>query len=252
MTKKPMATIARGNVQRKVRATLGARVALSTPIPGPETIGPEVYVQPPVARGWTRQSTRLSTPGLKPQHRGYQTLRSMTATEYMLNLGLIGLVVVQIRGHKITRARLLFPVVVTAWVAAQFLHGLPTAGNDTVLEGTLAFSGAALGVLAGLATNVKRQGEGAFAKAGALAAVLWIAGIGARVAFSVWVAHGGQASVASFSASHHITSGAAWAAGFIFMAMVEVTVRTAVLYFKTLRSGAEIPRGGLRHRLATA
>jgi hypothetical protein len=82
--------------------------------------------------------------------------------------------------------------------------------------------------------------------------VLWVAGIGARMAFSLWVTHGGQASVASFSAIHHITSGAAWAAGFIFMAMCEVTVRTAVLYVKALRSGADIPRGGLRNRLVPA
>jgi hypothetical protein len=176
----------------------------------------------------------------------------MTAIEYLLNAGLIGLVVLQIRGHKITRARLIFPVVVTVWVASQFLHGLPTAGNDTTLEAALALTGATLGAAAGLATSVTRHGAGAFAKAGVIAAVLWIAGVGARMAFSLWVGHGGQAGVATFSASHHITSGAAWVAGFIFMAMLEVTVRTAVLYFKTLRSGAEIPRGGLRHRLAAA
>lgn len=176
----------------------------------------------------------------------------MTATEYLLNIGLVGLVVLQIRGHKVTRARLLFPVVMTAWVASSFLHGLPTAGNDSLLEVTLAVSGAALGVFAGLTTSVTRQGAGAFAKAGAIAAVLWVAGIGARVGFSLWVAHGGRSSVASFSASHHITSGAAWAAGFILMAILEVAVRTGVLYLKTLRSGAEIPRGGLRQLLVTA
>lgn len=176
----------------------------------------------------------------------------MTATDYLLNIGLVGLVVLQIRGHKITRARLLLPVVVTVWVASSFLHGLPTAGNDTVLEAALAAAGVALGVLAGLATTVTRRGAGAFAKAGAIAAALWVAGIGARVGFSLWVAHGGQSSVASFSASHHITSGTAWAAGFILMAMLEVTVRTAVLYRKALRTGAEIPRGGLRQRLVAA
>lgn len=176
----------------------------------------------------------------------------MTATEYLLNIGLVGVVVLQIRGHKITRARLLLPVVATIWVAAQFLHGLPTAGNDTILEISLASAGAGLGLLAGLATTVSRQGAGAFAKAGACAAVLWIAGIGARVAFQLWVTHGGQPSVASFSASHHITSGTAWAAGFIFMAMLEVTVRTAVISLKALRTGAEIPRGGLRQYLVAA
>lgn len=176
----------------------------------------------------------------------------MTATEYLLNLGLIGLVILQIRGHKVTRARLLFPAVVTLWVASSFLHGLPTAGNDTVLEAALAAGGALLGALAGLTTSVTRRGAGAFAKAGAIAAVLWVAGIGARLGFSLWVAHGGQSSVAGFSASHHITSGAAWAAGFVLMAILEVAVRTGVLYVKTLRSGAEIPRGGLRQRMVTA
>lgn len=176
----------------------------------------------------------------------------MTATEYLFNVGLIGLVVLQIRGHKVTRARLLLPVVVTLWVAAQFLHGLPTAGNDVVLECALALAGAGLGALAGMATTVRRDGVGASAKAGATAAVLWVAGIGARMAFSLWVTYGGQASVASFSAMHHITSGAAWAAGFIFMAMCEVVVRTAVLYVKALRTGAAIPRGGLRNRLVPA
>lgn len=176
----------------------------------------------------------------------------MTFTEYLLNIGLVGLVLLQIRGHKVTRARMLLPVVVTVWVASQFLHGLPTAGNDTVLETTLALIGAALGAVAGLATSVTRQGAGAFAKAGTVAAFLWIVGVGARVAFSVWVTHGGQPTVARFSAAHSITSGAAWAAAFIFMAMLEVTVRTGVLYVKALRTGAEIPRGGLRQRLVAA
>jgi hypothetical protein len=176
----------------------------------------------------------------------------MTATEYLLNIGLIGLVVLQIRGHKITRARLLLPVVVTLWVAAQFLHGLPTAGNDTVLEASLALTGAILGVLAGLATTVHRHGAEAFAKAGVVAAALWVAGIGARTAFSIWVSHGGQASVAGFSTSHHITTASAWVAGFILMAMLEVTVRTAILYIKALRTGADVPRGGLRQHLTTA
>lgn len=169
----------------------------------------------------------------------------MTTTEYLLNLALVGLVVLQIRGHKVTRARLLVPVVLTVWACSQILRSVPTAGNDLVLETTLALTGATLGILAGLATSVRRDGPGAFAKAGAVAAVLWVLGIGARVAFSLWVTHGGAPSVARFSAAHHITSGHAWAAGFILMAMVEVIVRTAVLVLKTMRTGAAIPRRAL-------
>jgi hypothetical protein len=175
--------------------------------------------------------------------------RTMTITEYLMNIALVGLVVLQIRGHEITRARLLLPVVLTVWAASEFLHGIPMAGNDVVLEATLGLLGAVLGVVAGVATSVSRFGTGAFAKAGAVAAAFWVLGIGARVGFSTWVDHGGHASVASFSAAYDITTGAAWAAGFILMAMVEVIVRTGVLYAKALSSGAEIPRGGLRQRL---
>jgi len=162
------------------------------------------------------------------------------------------LVVLQVRGHKITRARLIFPVVITVWVASQFLHGMPSAGNDTFLEFGLGSIGAALGASAGLATNVRREGAGAFARAGLVAAVLWVIGIGARLGFSIWVTHGGQTSVASFSATHQITSSSAWTAGFVMMAMLEVVVRTGVLYAKTVRSGAVIPRGGLRQGALTA
>jgi hypothetical protein len=176
----------------------------------------------------------------------------MTATDYLLNAGLVALVVLQIRGHKITRARLLFPVAATVYVASMFLHSVPTAGNDLAFVAGLAAVGAALGVAAGLATAVSRHGTLAVAKAGTAAAALWVVGIGARTGFALWVSHGGQATVAQFSATHGITTAAAWTAGFVLMAMLEVLTRTAVLYAKAVRTGAEIPRGGLRQRLLAA
>jgi hypothetical protein len=176
----------------------------------------------------------------------------MTLTDYLLNAALISLVVLQIRGHRVTAVRLLVPVVLTIWGASQFLQSVPTAGSDLALEVALVFEGCCLGVLAALATGIHRDGEGAIAKAGAAAALLWVVGIGARVGFYLWVTHGGQAAVSSFSASVHVTSGAAWAAGFILMAMAEVVSRTGVLYLKTVHSGAVIPRGGLLGRSALA
>ncbi len=41
------------------------------------------------------------------------------------NLALVGLVVLQIRGHKITAVRLLVPMVLTVWAASQFLDRSP-------------------------------------------------------------------------------------------------------------------------------
>jgi hypothetical protein len=176
----------------------------------------------------------------------------MTFTDYLFNFVLISLVFIQIKGHKVTRARLLFPLVVTGFVALQFLHSIPSAGNDLVLIVGLALLGAALGTGAGFVTCVRLQGATAFAKAGALAAFLWVFGIGSRLAFQLWVNHGGQGAVTHFSVVHHITSGAAWTAAFVLMALAEVTTRTAVIYLKTRRSGAVIERGGLLRSLRAA
>ena len=126
---------------------------------------------------------------------------------------------VQIRGIKVTKAALLFPVMMTLWVAASLLKSIPTAGNDLTLELGGAVAGASLGALAALATTVTRTGATAVAKAGAVAAVLWVAGIGARVGFSLWVGHGGAATIRGFSVAHHITGGPAWGTAFILMAL---------------------------------
>lgn len=169
----------------------------------------------------------------------------MTTFEYLLNLALVGLVLLQIRGIKMTAVALLLPVVMTVWAASQILHAVPTAGSDLVLEIGFAAAGIALGLAAGCATSIRRDGAAAIAKAGALAASLWVLGIGARVGFSLWVSHGGAVTVHAFSVANSITSGAAWGCGFVFMALAEVVSRTGVLYLRTLRSGATIERGGL-------
>jgi hypothetical protein len=176
----------------------------------------------------------------------------MTTFEYALNIVLVGLVGLQIRGIKLTAAALLVPVVMTAWAASQILRTVPTGGNDVALEAIFGFGGVALGVAAGLVTSVRRDGAAAVAKAGAVAALLWTAGIGARVAFSMWVQNGGAPMVRQFSVAHHITGGPAWGTGFVLMALAEVVSRTGVLYAKARRSGARIERGGLVRRFVTA
>jgi len=176
----------------------------------------------------------------------------MTIPEYVLNSALIGLVVLQVRGITITKAALVFPVVMTVWIATSLLRAIPTQGNDLYLVVGGALAGAALGGLAGLATSVTRRGANAIAKAGALAAVLWVVGIGARLTFSIWASHGGAATIRAFSTTHHITSGAAWGTAFILMAIAEVATRTGVIFLRTLRTGAVIERGGLIRRFVTA
>ena len=176
----------------------------------------------------------------------------MTTFEYALNMALVGLVVLQVRGIKLTAAALLVPVVMTAWAASQVLHTIPTGGNDVALEAVFGLGGVALGVAAGLATSVRRNGPEAVAKAGVVAAVLWMAGVGARVGFSVWVQNGGAGQVRHFSLAHQITGGPVWGTAFVLMALTEVMTRTGVLYVKARRCGATIERGGLVRRFVTA
>jgi len=134
--------------------------------------------------------------------------RSMNLTDYVLDISLISLVLLQIRGRRLTRRNLILPVAISGWAAANYLHGIPTAGNDLVLVGLAAGLGITLGALCGLFTRVSTDPDGhPVAKAGAIAAILWVAGVGTRFAFQLYASHGGGASVGRFSAAHSITSG---------------------------------------------
>ena len=157
----------------------------------------------------------------------------MTFTDYLIDISLIALVLVQVKSRRLTVKALLLPIGIVAYVAFNFLKGIPTAHNDLVLViGAIAIGGT-LGGLAGKFTTVTRRAEGVFAKAGLAAAALWILGTGGRLAFQVWATHGGGPAIAHFSAAHGITSATAWTAALILMALSEVVVRTGVLAWRS-------------------
>ena len=154
----------------------------------------------------------------------------MTLSDYAIDIALIALVAVQVRGRRLTFRSLILPVVLVGWAASSYLHGIPTAGNDLVLVVGGAAAGVALGVLTGALTSVRQGGDGhAFAKAGLAAAALWVVGVGTRFAFQLYASHGGEGAIGRFSAAHSITSGEAWVAALILMALGEALARTAVL-----------------------
>jgi hypothetical protein len=157
----------------------------------------------------------------------------MTLSDYLLNGLIIGLVLLQIRGRKLSWHGLLLPVGLVLYVGHTYLHGFPTAGNDLWLTLGGPAIGLVLGLGSGLFTSVKRRADGALvAKAGLVAAALWILGTGTRLAFEIYATHGGAASIGRFSASHDITTAAAWTTGLVLMALVEVLARTGVLAFR--------------------
>lgn len=167
---------------------------------------------------------------------------AMTFTDYLIDIALIAVVLLQIRGRRLTLRWLILPIGIVAYAATQYLHSIPTGGNDLVLIGVGAAAGTALGVLTGLFTSVRAGTDGhSYAKAGAAAAILWLVGVGTRFAFQVYATNGGGAAISRFSAHHAITSSAAWTAALILMAFGEVIARTTVLGFRGWSTGAFRP-----------
>jgi hypothetical protein len=160
----------------------------------------------------------------------------MDTTGYIVNIALVLLVVRQIRERRLDLRSLVLPVALVALVATQYLHSVPTVGNDTILELVLAASGAVMGALGALTTHVRLGADGvALGRAGLAAAGLWIAGVGGRLAFAVAAAHGLGPAIGSFSVHHDISGPQAWVAALVLMAFADVGTRLVVLHLRGRR-----------------
>jgi hypothetical protein len=163
----------------------------------------------------------------------------MTFTDYVIDIALIAVVLLQIRNRRLTLRSILLPVALVAWAAATYLKGIPTGGNDLLLIGGTAAVGIALGALCGVFTTVASGPDGhPYAKARTTAAILWVLGVGARFAFQLYSSHGGAAAIGRFSVAHSITSSEAWVAALLLMAIGEALTRTAVLAWRAF--GADL------------
>jgi hypothetical protein len=136
----------------------------------------------------------------------------------------------QIRETRLSLQMLLLPVLLVGAAAAYYLRSVPTAGNDVALDLALAATGALLGALCAAATHMRRGADGvALSRAGWLAAILWVVGIGARMGFAYAADHGAGPSIIRFSIAHNISGSNAWVAALVMMALAEVIARLAVL-----------------------
>jgi hypothetical protein len=164
----------------------------------------------------------------------------MNTTGYLLNAAMILVVVLQLRGRRLTLRRLLLPFAIVAFVAPKYLHGIPSSGNSVLLVAGGTAAGLALGALCGLYTRVYRDRAGApFVRATGIAAALWILGVGARLAFVLYAEHGGGPSIVRFSVDHGLSM-RAWAPAFVLMALGEVVSRTVVLLVRSRRTSGSV------------
>jgi hypothetical protein len=161
----------------------------------------------------------------------------MTTTDYLINFGLMALVILQIRGSRLDLKTALRPVICVAAAAFYYLQGIPTRGNDVLLDAVLGGVGLILGISCALTTRVWRARDGhAYAKAGGIAAALWVIGLGSRLAFEEFWTHGGTHAIVNFSIAHDISGQSAWIAGLVMMALAEVISRLVVIRLRGLRT----------------
>ena len=153
----------------------------------------------------------------------------MTTTDYLIDSALVLLVLLQIKERKLTTTSLIRPLVIVAIAVMNYLHGIPTAGNDLVLIAVFTLLGTAIGAASGQTVLMRRGSDGqVLARSGWVSGFFWVLGMGSRFAFIVWITHGGAATIAHFSGQHSITSQEAWTVALLAMAVFEVCSRSAI------------------------
>ena len=163
----------------------------------------------------------------------------MNINMYVINAILVLMVVRQIREHSLDLRALAVPVLAVGAAAVFFLHSVPGGGSDIALELLGVLAGAAMGAVGGLATRLRRGADGRpLGRAGALAAGMWVAGVGGRMAFVFAATHGAGPAIGRFSITHHITGQGAWVAALVMMALADVLTRLAVVYLRGRRLAA--------------
>ncbi|MBV8219594.1 MAG: hypothetical protein JO325_14095 [Solirubrobacterales bacterium] len=153
----------------------------------------------------------------------------MTFTDYLIDSALVLLVLLQIKERKLTTKAIVRPLIIVGIAVVNYLHGIPTAGNDLVLVAVLALLGLLIGVASGQTVLMRRGPDGdVLARSGWASAFFWVLGMGSRFAFLIWANNGGASTIGHFSATHSITSGEAWTVAVLAMAVFEVCGRTLV------------------------
>jgi hypothetical protein len=161
----------------------------------------------------------------------------MTTSDWIINIALVAVVVFQLKERRFSWHAMLLPLAGVGYAALSYLQAIPTAGNDLVLIALTVATGTVLGVAGGLTTHVRPGADGTRFRASATSAGLWVLGTGARLAFVVWITHGGAGALGRFSVAHDITGGAAWVDATVLMVLVEVVSRTAIIVARAARAG---------------
>jgi hypothetical protein len=144
--------------------------------------------------------------------------------------------------RKVSRFRLLRPLLLAASIVPLFLEAVATHGTGLALEIAGGVVGALLGVTAASLMHVRRESETGrvVTRAGAAYAALWIAAIAARSCFSIGAIHWFNHPLATWMASHQV-SGAAITDTLIIMAVAMTLARTLGLAVRANEIRRHVP-----------
>jgi hypothetical protein len=158
----------------------------------------------------------------------------MPISVWIVNLLVLAVVLEADLGHKkITRFRLLRPLILGAVVAAFYIGGIVGTGTSLWLELGGVGAGIVLGLAASALMRVYTDAEGnPWSLAGRAYAGLWVLVVGARLWFGYASSHSLRIPVGTWMFLHQVTS-AVMVDAFIFMAIAMVLTRTASLFVRS-------------------
>jgi hypothetical protein len=139
--------------------------------------------------------------------------------------------------RKLSRSRLLRPLLLSVAIVPMFLEALATHGAGLALEIGGAGAGVLLGLTAASMMSVRREPATGrlVTRAGAAYAALWIAAIAARSCFSIGAVHWFNHPLATWMVNHQVTS-AAITDTLIVMAVAMTLARTLGLAVRASQS----------------
>ena len=159
----------------------------------------------------------------------------MSIEDVLVELALVAVVIRQLRGRRVTALGLLWPLGLVAWAGSRYLTAAPSTDADAILLVLGVLAGAALGTGCAASTGVALVDGAPVARATALAAALWVVGVGGRLAFALVAEHGGGPAIAAFSAAHHLTV-AGWTAALLATSSTEVLARSGGIGLRARRA----------------
>jgi hypothetical protein len=153
----------------------------------------------------------------------------MSASIWIINLVVLAAVLEADLGHrKITRMRLIRPLIIAAVIAAFWISGIAGSGTGLWVELAGIGTGIVLGLVAAALMRVYAAGGRPYSYAALPYALLWVVVVGARLWFAYASSHDIRVPLGTWMFAHRLTTSALVDA-FIFLALAMVLTRTGSL-----------------------